>query len=231
MAKKRKIHDPMKTVSYTVMCGAVIKKRTRKEKRTKRMLDLNAKYCVLSDKMVTEWNQIKNDFPSRKDGEPISPEEEKFNKEFHQIFQKYKTQLNSLNAESSAIFLIKNNIARRGKPLHADTAIKKLEKMQKHGSIKAALLKQEIENSKFQEDLSFPAQAEHNLHYYLYINYGVTLLNASTYKYCQSKITTYKSFGKYGEPELSHWQNFAKKFHAAIINAANLKEKQNGTER
>jgi hypothetical protein len=233
MAQKRKIHDPMKTVTDTVMCGAVIKKRTCKEKRTKHLLYLNAKYCVLSDKMVTEWNQMskKYNFPSRKDGEPISPEEEKFNKEFHQIFNKYKKKLNELNAESSAIFLIKNNIARRGKPLHADTAIKKLERMQKRGSIKAALLKQEIENSKFQEDLSFPAQAEHNLHYYLYINYGVTLLNASTYKYCQSKITTYKSFGKYGEPELSHWQNFAKKFHAAVINAANLKEKQNGTER
>ena len=225
MVKKRKIHDPMKTVTDTVMCGAVIKKRTRKEKRTKRLLDLNAKYCQLSDTMIAEWNQIKNDFPSRKDGEPISPEEEKFNEEFHQIFNKYKKKLNELNAESSAIFLIKNNIARRGKPLHADTAIKKLEKMQKRGSIKAAVLKQEIENSKFQEDLSFPSQVEHNLHYYLYMKYGVTLLNASTYQYCQSKITTYKSFGKYGEPELSHWQNFAKKFHAAVINAANTKEK------
>lgn len=225
MVKKRKIHDPMKTVSYTVMCGAVIKKRTRKEKRTKRLLDLNAKYCQLSDKMIAEWNQIKNDFPSRKDGEPISPEEEKFNKEFHQIFNKYKKKLNELSAESDAIFLIENNIARRGKPLHADTAIKKLERMQKRGSIKATLLKQEIENSKFQEDLSFPSQVEHNLHYYLYMKYGVTLLNASTYQYCQSKITTYKSFGKYGEPELSHWQNFAKKFHAAVINAANTKEK------
>lgn len=218
MVKKRKIHDPMKTVSYTVMCGAVIKKRTRKEKRTKRLLDLNAKYCQLSDKMIAEWNQIKNDFPSRKDGEPISPEEEKFNKEFHQIFNKYKKKLNELSAESDAIFLIENNIARRGKPLHADTAIKKLERMQKRGSIKATLLKQQIENSKFQEDLSFPSQVEHNLHYYLYMKYGVTLLNASTYQYCQSKITTYKSFGKYGEPELSHWQNFAKKFHAADIN-------------
>ena len=225
MVKKRKIHDPMKTVSDTVMCGAVIKKRTRKEKRTKRLLDLNAKYCQLSDKMIAEWNQIKNDFPSRKDGEPISPEEEKFNKEFHQIFNKYKKKLNELSAESDAIFLIENNIARRGKPLHADTAIKKLERMQKRGSIKATLLKQEIENSKFQEDLSFPSQVEHNLHYYLYMKYGVTLLNASTYQYCQSKITTYKSFGKYGEPELSHWQNFAKKFHAAVINAANTKEK------
>ncbi len=218
MVKKRKIHDPMKTVSYTVMCGAVIKKRTRKEKRTKRLLDLNAKYCQLSDKMIAEWNQIKNDFPSRKDGEPISPEEEKFNKEFHQIFNKYKKKLNELSAESDAIFLIENNIARRGKPLHADTAIKKLERMQKRGSIKATLLKQQIENSKFQEDLSFPSQVEHNLHYYLYMKYGVTLLNASTYQYCQSKITTYKSFGKYGEPELSHWQNFAKKFYAADIN-------------
>lgn len=225
MVKKRKIHDPMKTVSYTVMCGAVIKKRTRKEKRTKRLLDLNAKYCQLSDKMIAEWNQIKNDFPSRKYGEPISPEEEKFNKEFHQIFNKYKKKLNEMSAESDAIFLIENNIARRGKPLHADTAIKKLERMQKRGSIKATLLKQEIERSKFQEDLSFPSQVEHNLHYYLYMKYGVTLLNASTYQYCQSKITTYKSFGKYGEPELNHWQNFAKKFHAAVINAANTKEK------
>jgi hypothetical protein len=121
--------------------------------------------------------------------------------------------------------LIKNNIARRGKPLHADTAIKKLEKMQKRGSIKAAVLKQEIESSKFQEDLSFPSQVEHNLHYYLYMKYGVTLLNASTYKYCQDQVNVYKSFGKYGEPELSHWQNFANKFHAAVINAANVKGK------
>ncbi len=227
MVKKRKIHDPMKTVTDTVMCGAVIKKRTRKEKHTKRMLDLNAKYCVLSDKMVTEWNQMskKYNFPFRKDGEPISPEEEKFNEEFHQIFNKYKKKLNELNAESSAIFLIKNNIARRGKPLHADTAIKKLEKMQKRGSIKAAVLKQEIENSKFQEDLSFTSQVEHNLHYYLYMKYGVILLNASTYKYCQDQVNVYKSFGKYSNPELRHWQNFAKKFHAAIINATSVKEK------
>ena len=180
MVKKHKIHGPMKTVSDTVMCGAVIKKRTRKEKRTKRLLDLNAKHCQLSDKMIAEWNQIKKDFPSRKDGEPISPEEEKFNEEFHQIFNKYKKKLNELNAESNAIFLIENNIARRGKPLHADTAIKKLKKMRKHGSIKAIILEHEIERSEFQEDLSFPAQTEHNLHYYLYINYGVTLLNAST---------------------------------------------------
>lgn len=225
MAKKRKIHDPIKTVSDTVMCGAVIKKRTRKEKRTQRLLDLNAKYCQLSDKMIAEWNQIKHDFPSRKDGEPISPEEEKFNEEFHQIFNKYKKKLNELNAESDAIFLIENNIARRGKHLHADSAIKKLEKMQKNGSIKAITLQHEIEHSEFPKNLSFPSQAEHNLHYYLYMNYGVTLLNASTYKYCQSQVNAYKSFGKYGEPKLSHWQNFAKKFHAAVINAANLKEK------
>ena len=220
MVKKRKIHDPMKTVTDTVMCGAVIKKRTRKEKHTKRMLDLNAKYCVLSDKMVTEWNQMskKYNFPSRKDGEPISPEEEKFNEEFHQIFNKYKKKLNELNAESSAIFLIKNNIARRGKPLHADTAIKKLEKMQKRGSIKAAVLKQEIENSKFQEDLSFPSQVEHNLHYYLHKYYNVTLMDYTMYQYCMKQINLHKQRGKYGAKDLQHYENLVKKFHAAVIN-------------
>ena len=46
------------------------------------------------------------------------------------------------------------------------------------------------------------------------------LLNMDTtmYDFCTSQIKRYKQYGKYGEKHLQHYINFAKKFHATVIN-------------
>jgi len=122
-----------------------------------------------------------------------------------------------LGAEYTAMFLIANNIAHRGKLLHPDTAIKKLYKMQQKGSIYACIAETHITNSTT-PSLSYSAIAKPNLHYYLHKYYGVTLMDYTMYQYCTKQINLHKQYGKYGAKDLQHYENLVKKFHTAVIN-------------
>jgi len=198
MAHKKKVHDPMKYKSEQVQSGPIYITRTYKEKRTKRIDLLRQQFCKTAD--------------------PLTQMAGCTTQEFINIYNSIKPTLQRLSSEEVATFLIANNIAQRKKPLHASTAIKKLEKMRYQGSINAFLAESDIKLSQI-KNLTFSEDKhhEHNLHYFLYKKYGVMLLNASTYDCCTQMIEKYKTWGKAGADKLRHYENFAKKFYAADI--------------
>ena len=198
MAYKKKFRDPMKYQSEELQSGPIYITRTFKEKRTKRMVFLRQQFCEAAD--------------------PLTKMAGCTTEEFTKTYDSIKPSLQRLSSEEVAIFLIANNIAQRGKPLHASTAIKKLEKMRYQGSMQAFLAESYIEVSDI-KNLTFSEDEHHkyNLHYFLYKKYGVMLLNASTYDCCAQMIEKYKTWGKAGADKLRHYENFAKKFYAADI--------------
>ena len=221
MATKRKFRNPMKYKTDEVMRGALIVKHTRKEKRTKRMTDVLQKIEAQDHLMDRELKALRDKFNlqnyvpdyRKTDSEHVL----QFKTECAEIVAKYDVILSRLGAEYTAMFLIANNIAHRGKLLHPDTAIKKLYKMQQNGSIYACIAETHITNSTT-PSLSYSAVSQPNLHYYLHKYYGVTLMDYTMYQYCTKQINLHKQYGKYGAKDLQHYENLVKKFHAAVIN-------------
>ena len=221
MAKKRKFHDPMKYKTDDVMRGGIIVKQTRKERRTKRMTDVLQKIEVQGHLMDHELKALRDKYNLQDYipdfNKPDSEQVAQFKTEGAEIVAKYDVVLSRLGAEYTAMFLIANNIARRGKLLHSDTAIKKLHKMQQSGSIYACIAESHIINSTTPLR-SYSAIAKPNLHYYLHKYYNVILMDYTMYQYCMKQINFHKHRGKYGTKDLQRYENLAKKFHAAVIN-------------
>jgi len=221
MAKKRKFRDPMKYKTEEVMHGGIIVKQTRKERRTKRMADVLQKIEAQGHLLDHDLKVLRTKFnlqdyvPDFR--EPDSEQVLQFKTECAEIVANHDVILSRLGAEYTAMFLIANNIARRGKLLHPDTAIKKLYKMQHNGSIYAYFAESHIINSTTPL-LSYSAVAKPNLHYYLHKYYGITLMDYTMYQYCMDQINLHKQRGKYGTKDLQHYENLVKKFHAAVIN-------------
>ena len=117
MTHKCKIHDPMKTRTEKIMHSWGYEKITHKEKHTKRMEHLVTQIQWQVQEMMIQ-------------SKPASTEQE-----HKEILDKFMPIFRRINAEIDAQYLIANNIARRGKPLHPDTAIKKLNKIR--GSVQA----------------------------------------------------------------------------------------------
>ena len=189
----QKYHDPMKTITEHLNGGG---EETRKEKRTPHMDFLAERLMQLNSKMCKE-SKGKSD------------------SEIEKILKEFSNVCKPLFAELHADFLVSNNIAQRGKLLHADTALKKLEKMR--GSMKAKAVKWDIKDANV-TDLSSSESTKHNLYYFLRIKYGVTLMNVNTYNWCIEKIKEYQRRGN--KRQLKHWENFARKFHNTIIKEA-----------
>lgn len=200
MTKKRKYHDPMKTVTDEIHClSGVVTRVTRKEKHTKGMERISDKQQQIINAMLQEAPNLKND------------------SDIEAVLKKYSRIGDQLHAKRAAMFLIANNIARRGKPLHPDTAIKKLNARRFKGSMHALIKKWDIEESTV-TDWPLTQQAEQNLHYFLYHDFGVTLMDKSVYDCCIKKIKEYKACGIYQIKNLRHYENFVKKFHKNVIN-------------
>lgn len=90
-------------------------------------------------------------------------------------------KINRLNAKKAAILLIGLHIARRGKPLHQNTAFKKLEKLGETGN----WLKSQIENS---YSLHGVINAHAYLHSELKRTYNVILLDENLFISIHGKI-------------------------------------------
>lgn len=190
----QKYHNPMKTVTERISHRWGYEVVTRKEKQTKRMNYLGEQLMHLTEQMCQEAAG-------------------RTNAEIEQIMKTFTNKCKPFFAESHADFLIANHIARRGKPLHSDTALKKLAKMR--GSVCATIIGWKIEDAVVAK-LSSSASIEHNLYYFLRVKYGVTLMNANTYNDVVENIRKYD----WDERKLKHWQNFANKFHTAVIKEA-----------
>lgn len=222
MTQKRKIHDPMKTQTENISHSWGYEKITRKEKHTKRMALLVEQTQQLLQKMFQEQRITSDKYKDSLGKAEPKEIQKKYNEELRTSLDKFNQGAKTLLAESDAIFLIANNIARRGQPLHPDTAEKKLQKMR--GSAKAIIIKYTIANGAV-ANLSKSRTVEHDLCYFLRKNYGVTIMNVAAYKYCQDMISKYREMGDAGQQKLQHYENFAKKFHKSVINATQENQK------
>lgn len=126
------------------------------------------------------------------------------------IEAEYDKQTKILSAKYAALFMIANNIAQRGKLLHPDTAIHKL---QKHGDDGKFVINTIENNFEYQPILNAHAYLSREL----YRSYHITLMDYNLYNYCQEMIKMYKNCGRYGEKGRKHYENFAKKFHKKYI--------------
>lgn len=217
MTKPKKFHDPYRYQHKDVVYPWGERREYYKEKSTPRMHTLSEQSQQLLSEQLREWNIIRAQHdPADKDG---------LNKAAEHNIYKYQPAQKCISGEFIADFMIANNVAQRNKPLHADTAIKILEKMQKRtGSIRAAVYQHEIQRCKI-TDLSFPKESEHNVAYFLYHKYNVLLMNKNTYECVQQQQALYNYAKDATEVWLQEsrkkWQrynNLSKKFHQSVIN-------------
>ena len=202
MSKKQKFYNPYCYKSMIVMYpGRGEIREYYKEKSTKRMHILAEHEQKIIVDMINETKSETQKTPNQS----VSPHAA------DTLVKKYTALLKPISAEYVADFLIANNIAHRGKILHASNAINTMKKMHKKTHSFCALTYQwHIRDCKI-TDLSFtPTNCEHDFAYFLHHKYNVLLLNQHTYNHVQEKIKT-------GEKE-SHYKNLLKKFYAADIN-------------
>ena len=214
MTKPKKFHDPYRYRYCLVHYPWGEEIEYYKEKSTPRMKVLSKQSDNLVSEQQREWDSVRAKYNSK--------DEDGLNNAAKCILDKYMLKHKPNSAEFITEFLIANNIARRNKPLHADTAIKILQKMQKRtGSIRAAIYQNEIRDCKI-TDLSFPVYGEHNLAYFLYHKYNVLLMNTETYNCIQRQKAIHERYldGSH-DAWWKKWQrynNLSKKFHQSVIN-------------
>ncbi|MBQ9540682.1 MAG: hypothetical protein IJU89_04645 [Alphaproteobacteria bacterium] len=202
MSKKQKFYNPYRYKSMIVMYpGRGEIRKFYKEKSTKHMHMLEEHEQQIVADMINETNSETQKSPNKS----VSPENADI------LVKKYMAVLKPISAEYVADFLIANNIARRGKILHASNAINAMKQMHKKTHSLCAITYQwHICDCKI-TDLSFtPTNCEHDLAYFLHHKYNVLLLNQHTYNHICEKVKT-------GNKE-SHYKNLLKKFYAADIN-------------
>lgn len=202
MTKKRKYHDPMKTVTINVHSGGAVHSVTHKERTSTSMNRILDKMQQQTNIMLQKTSELQSD----KDKEKVCKE--------------YSADFAVLHAKMMAAFLVANNIARRGKPLHPDTALAKLSAHQFKDSSRALIIKLDMGKSVV-TDWPLNKKSEQNLHYFLYNDFDVTLMDKSVYDCCMKKIEGYEYrhyLSKNEERDLHRYKNFIKKFHKNVIN-------------
>lgn len=200
--QRLKTHNPYRYQSQTVTHYWGKKVEYYKEARTKRMEVLTEQAMSINQDMLNEWEICKS--------------EKRPNEAWENVFHKYQPAFNTNTGEFIAEYLVANNIAQRGKPLHCSTAIKKMNKSYKKDTRRFNMYfyQRYIIDCKI-TDLSFPETSEKNLAYFLHHKYGVLLLNGSAYDLCQKRVEKYSAYGDFYKKELQHYQNLLKKFYVA----------------
>lgn len=193
MSKKTKQYNPYLYQYENVLYPYGEVKVYFKEKSTRRM-------HVLYKRLEERFHQFNQELQN------VNTEDD-----FFALFYKYKPLNDEMHAEICADFLIANNIAHRNKPLHISTAIKQIEK--KHKSLHMMLCIYDIRDCII-TDLSFSPKSEHNLAYFLYIKYGVLLLNQHTYNHITEQISKCTPT-EVRKKELNHYRSLQKMFYIA----------------
>jgi len=204
--KAIKSYNPRRYCSMNVMYDYGEKTLHYKDGSTKRMEVLAEESGKIATDMCNEFYFAKTKH---------NPDE--LNGQWKIIFDKYAPVMDVNHAEYVAEYLIANNIARRGEPLHCSTALQKMKKFYRKDTKRHLMLfcQRDITECKI-TDLSFGKNSEHNLAYFLHHKYGILLLNGNTYDYCQKKIAEYSAYGNgWYEKELQHYKNLLKKFYVA----------------
>lgn len=104
-----------------------------------------------------------------------------------EIRLRYENDINIVSAEWAALFLIATNIAHKNRPLHGDTATRKLKKHGKNGE-KVII---QIEKSCY---LPMLINGRAYLHSALYKKYGVKLLDENHARYLISQIKNVEQY-------------------------------------
>ena len=205
--KAIKSYNPRRYQSMTVTYDYGKKTLHYKDGSTERMEVLTDQYIEAVQDMSKEYNIKK---------QKVAPE--KHSGLFENVFNKYSPAFDEIHGEYVAEYLIANNIARRGEPLHCSTALKKMKKFYRKNTKRHLMFfcQRDVTECKI-TDLSFSKNSEHNLAYFLHHKYGVLLLNGSTYDYCQKKIAEYSAYSNWYGKELQHYKNLLKKFYVADI--------------
>ena len=205
--KAVKSYNPRRYCCMTVEYDYGEKILHYKDGSTERMEVLAEEAGKIATNMCNEFETLKT---------KCKPDE--YGEQWRIIFDKYAPALDINHAEYVAEYLIANNIARRGEPLHGSTALQKMKKNYRKNTKRHLMLfcQREVIDCKI-TDLSFNKNSEHNLAYFLHHKYGVLLLNGNTYDYCQKKIAKYNLYGNFYKKELQHYQNLLKKFYVADI--------------
>lgn len=131
--------------------------------------------------------------------------DKRFDYETSDLHTKYENKQNIIRAKRMARFLIATNIARRGKLLHPDNAIRELQKYGPDGEEIIQALETPI--------MPMVLNSQSYLAQELHCSYHVTLMDNNLLNYCTNMIKMYQNWGKYGEKGRKHYENFVKKFH------------------
>ena len=217
MAKKRKIHDPQKTiVEYIISASGYKIKKNIKCKHTKSMDKLSDQGRQAGREICEKITQIQIQYDNEDDR----------TKAFEQMMQERKPIDDERNAKYTAMYLIANNIARRGKPLHADVAFKKLKTLQHRGSIKALTAQWDLESTG-KNHITGYSLVKRDVRYFLWNMFNVVLMDHAMYDYCLKEIQnrthlfSEKYSSRFERKQLQRYQNFIKKFHKSVIEYQN----------
>ena len=126
-----------------------------------------------------------------------------------EIYARYEHAYQTIQAKWMALFLIATNIARRGKPLHPDTAKKKLQKYRDNGKKISYILDTPVCPMVLN---SGPFLARE-----LYKTYGVVLMDEYLAKHVTEGIYFYSYLPWPAAKKLRHYKNFLKKFHKSVL--------------
>ncbi|MBR6838592.1 MAG: hypothetical protein IKM94_03435 [Alphaproteobacteria bacterium] len=165
------------------------------------------KYC---DTALKKYNLEEEPDPTKQND--WTDDEWEYACDTEQHYSQKERQQCIIEAKAATYFLIATNIARRGKPLHPDTAKRKLQKYGDDGKNVARIIERAV--------VPQVLNAEPYIHRELY-KYGITLMDTTMYHFCIAQINRYKQYGKYGEKHLQHYINFSKRFHKSIVQRLN----------
>ena len=188
------------------------------QKTLRRMAELQEMHNALTEKYkknIYELQQKYNISDSHFDYkfEKWKENDHNFADAAEELYAEYEKPLQIILAKWAARFLIVTNIARKGKLLHPDTAVRKLKKYGDNGKYVIDMIKKPV----------FPIvfNSEPYLARELYNSFHVTLMDTSLLQHLLTKIRNIEHIfpddDEYRKKQIQHYKNFIKKFHKSVI--------------
>lgn len=169
------------------------------------------------DKCYADLQQKYNISVNLFDYEDWTENDANFANDSEELYAKYEKQQRIIDAKWAAKFLIATNIARRGKLLHPDTAIKKLQKYGEDGKNVIDVINTPV--------LPMVFNSEPYLAHELRTSFHVTLMDTSLLQYLLTKIRNleyiFPDDDECKKKHIQHYKNFVKKFHKSVVKYQN----------
>ena len=147
------------------------------------------------------------------DYEKWTEDDYNFSDAYEELYAEHEHAQQIIDAKIAARFLIAKNIARRGKLLHPDTAVRKLKKYGDNGKYVIDMIGTPV--------LPMVFNSEPYLARELYNSFHVTLMDTSLLQYLLTKIRNleyiFPDDDEYRKKQIKHYKSFVKKFHKSVI--------------